>query len=146
MQYNTNQQLTIEKFSTTNTKDAVQSMKDNGTNKKKKRRRLKGGMHQKLEEVNELSPNVDDETTTYARIDDEENDPEEVTNEVEEVQENSSRSTELDEGLDTEDIEQRPTEMLEMVETMKNRPNLINEVGLKTFRFLAFFDYLLFPS
>jgi hypothetical protein len=89
--------------------------------------------------VNEISPNVEDERTSYARIDDEENDTEEVTNELEDVQENSSRSTELEEGIDAEDIEQRPTEMLGMVEvTMKNRSNLINEVGLKTFHILAF--------
>ena len=97
--------------------------------------------------MNEISPNVDDERTSYARIDDEENDTEEVTNELEDVQENSSRSTELEEGIDTEDIEQRPTEMLGMVEvTMKNRSNLINEVGFKTFHILAFlFSYFL-PS
>ena len=115
------------------------TMKDNGTNKKKKRRRLKGSEQPKLEEANERSPNVDEGATSYARINDGENDPEEAINEVEEVQENSSRSTELEEGMDTEDVEERPTEMVGMVEvTMKNRSNLINEVGFKTFRFLAF--------
>ena len=114
-------------------------MKDNGTNKKKKRRRLKGSVQPKLEEANERSPNVDEGATSYARINEGENDPEEAINEVEEVQENSSRSTELEEGMDTEDVEERPTEMVGMVEvTMKNRSNLINEVGFKTFRFLAF--------
>ena len=122
-------------------------MKDSVISKKKKRRRLKGGVPQKLEEVTEHLPNVDDDVINYERLDDDENDAEELENGLEELQEYSSRNVELEEGLAAEDVEQRRTDLLGVVGVpMKNRPNLNNEVGLKTFRLLEFLSVFCLSS
>ena len=114
-------------------------MKDSVISKKKKRRRLKGGVPQKSEEVTEPLPNVDEDVIHNDRLDDEENDAEQLENGLEELQEYSSRNVELEEGLAAEDVEQRRTDLLGVVGVpMKNRPNLNNEVGLETFHLLDF--------
>ena len=129
-----------EKGSNNPANGIVLPSKDIVNSKKRRRRRLKGGLPQMPEPLNAVSPVVDAESGVNGCVEGEENDLDEHTHEVEELQENLEPNLETEEELYHENVEERQTQLLGMI----NRTYIPNEVGsssslhLLTFSFLSF--------